>query len=112
MRRMVPWVVLASCDVLIGWMNFHAGADVQAVAAALLLAGFAFGAHGPRRAWLYVLLLFAAVPLSGAYVGAVNYHPGTVKPAPLYESIVALTFPMVGAALGAGMRLLIGGAAG
>jgi hypothetical protein len=108
MRRIVPWVVLAASATLVGWMNFHAGDDVQPVAAALLVAGFAFGAYRPRRAWLYVLLLFAAVPLSGAYADAVNYHLGQVKPAPLYESIIALAFPVVGAALGAGLRLVLG----
>lgn len=108
MRRTVPWVVLAACAAVVGWMNFHAGDDVQLVAAALLVAGFAFGAYRPRRAWVYVLLLFAAVPLSGAYADAVNYHPGQVKPAPLYESIIALVFPVVGAAFGVGLRLLAG----
>jgi hypothetical protein len=108
LRRTIPWVALLACAALVGWLNFHAADDVQPVAAVLLLAGFAFGAYRPGRAWVFVLLLFAAVPLSGAYADALNYHPGQVKPAPLYESIIALIFPVVGAAVGAGMRMLMG----
>jgi hypothetical protein len=107
-RAGAPWMVLAACDLLIGWMNVHATDDVQPVAAALLLAGFAFGAFRPRRWWLFALVLFVAVPVSGAYADAVNYHPGAVKPAPLYQSIIALVFPAAGALAGAGTRKLVG----
>jgi hypothetical protein len=100
------WALLALGASVVGWLNFHAADDVQPVAAALLVFGFGFGAHRPRRAWLFALLLFAAVPLSGAWADAVRYHPGVVEPAPLYESIVALVPALLGAYAGAGARLL------
>lgn len=108
MLAILPWVVLGGCDLLVGWMNFRAADDVQAVAVALLIGGFAFGAYRPQRWWLFAVLLFLAVPLSGAYADVVNNHPGLLKPAPLYESIIALVFPVVGALLGAGVRTLVG----
>jgi hypothetical protein len=102
--RMLAWALLALSAAVVGWLNFHATDDVQAVAAALLVFGFAFGFHRPRLAWLYALLLFAAVPLSGAWADAVGHHPGVAKPAPLYESIVALIPALLGAYAGAGAR--------
>jgi hypothetical protein len=96
--------LLALAGATVGWLNFHATDDVQAVAAALLLFAFGFGLHRPGRAWLYAVLLFAAVPLSGAWADAVSHHPGAAKPAPLYESIVALVPALLGAYAGAGLR--------
>jgi hypothetical protein len=87
--------------VVVGWLNFHATDDVQPVAAALLVFGFGFGCHRPGRAWLFALALFAAVPVSGVWADAVSYHPGLVKPAPLYESVVALIPALLGAYTGA-----------
>jgi hypothetical protein len=96
--------LLALGAAIVGWLNFHATDDVQAVAAALLLLAFGFGLHRPGRAWLFAALLFAAVPLSGAWADAVSYHPGVAKPAPLYESVVALIPALLGAYAGAGLR--------
>jgi hypothetical protein len=94
-------VLLALCAAVVGWLNFHATDDVQPVAAALLVFGFGFGASRPGRAWLYAIVLFAAVPLSGAWADAVSYHPGLVKPAPLYETVIALIPALLGAYAGA-----------
>jgi len=93
--------LLVLAAAVVGWLNFHASDDVQLVAAALLVFGFGFGVRRPGRAWLYAVILFAAVPLSGAWADAVSYHPGVAKPAPLYESIVALIPAMLGAGAGA-----------
>jgi hypothetical protein len=102
------WALLAACAAAVGWLNFHASDDVQPVAAALLVFGFGFGAHRPGRAWLAAVALFAAVPLSGVWADAASYHPGLVKPAPLYESVIALIPALLGAyagaAVGWGMR--------
>ena len=98
------WALLALGGALVAWLNYQASDDVQPVAAALLLLGFAFGAHRPGRAWLYALLLFAAVPASGAWANAMSHHPGVAEPAPLYESIVALIPALLGAYAGAGLR--------
>jgi hypothetical protein len=103
-RRTLPLALLLLCAAGVGWMNFHATDDVQPVAAALVLAGFGFGAYRPRRAWLFALLLFAAVPASGLWADAASYHPGLVRPAPLYESVIALIPALAGAYLGAGVR--------
>jgi hypothetical protein len=92
------------CAAGVGWMNLHATDDVQPVAAALILAGIGFGAYRPRWAWLFALLLFAAVPASGLWADAASYHPGQVRPAPLYESVIALIPALAGAYLGAGVR--------
>jgi hypothetical protein len=100
-KRLLRWALLGLGAAVVGWLNFHASDDVQPVAAALLLFGFGFGAHRPRMAWLFALVLFAAVPISGAWADAVSYHPGQVKPAPLYESIVALIPALLGAYGGA-----------
>ncbi|HXM57145.1 MAG TPA: hypothetical protein VOB72_17225 [Candidatus Dormibacteraeota bacterium] len=105
--RLRPWLrrlVLAVCAAIVGWLNFHASDDVQPVAAALLVFGFGFGLHRPSRAWLYAVLLFAAVPVSGAWADAVNYHPGLVKPHPLYESLVALVPALIGVYTAAAVR--------
>jgi hypothetical protein len=98
---LVRWTLLAACAAVVGWLNFHASDDVQPVAAALLVFGFVFGAHGPGRAWLAAAVLFAAVPLSGVLADAVSYHPGLIKPAPLYESVIALIPALLGAYSGA-----------
>jgi hypothetical protein len=108
-KRLRPWAILVACDVLIGWMNFHAADDVQPVAAALMLGGFGFGLYWPGRAWLYAVILFLAIPVSGAYANALNYHPGVARPAPLYESIVALIPALIGAYAGAGARWVVRG---
>jgi hypothetical protein len=107
MRRVLPWLFLLLSDLVIGWLNFHASDDVQPVAAALIVAGFGFGAYRPRLLWLYVPLLWLAVPVSGAYADVVNYHPGLVKPHPLYETLVALIPTVIGAAVGALTRWLL-----
>jgi hypothetical protein len=104
--RLLPWLLLVLCGAVIGWLNFHASDDVQPVAAALLLSGGAFGLHRPGRAWLFAALLFLAVPLSGAWADAVSYHPGPLRPHPLYESAVALIPALLGAYTGAGIRWL------
>jgi hypothetical protein len=99
--RLLRGALLALCAAVVGWLNFHATDDVQPVAAALLVFGFAFGARRPGRAWLYAIVLFLAVPVSGAWADAVSYHPGLVKPAPLYESVIALIPALLGACTGA-----------
>jgi hypothetical protein len=96
--------VLLASDVAIGWLNYHASDDVQLVALALIVAAFGFAAWRPRWAWLFVLLLWFAVPLSSIVGYANNYHPGLVKPAPLYETLVALIPTALGALFGAGAR--------
>jgi len=107
MKRFVPWTILVACDLLIGWMNFHATDDVQAVAAALLGAGFGFGLYRPRRAWLFAVLLFLAIPLSGAYAEALGYHPGVTKPEPLYQTVIALLPSLAGAYAGVAVRSML-----
>jgi hypothetical protein len=100
-KRWVPWAVLLACGLATGWMNVRATDDVQPVAAALMLAGFGFGLYRPSRAWLFAVLLFLAIPISGAYADSINFHPGLTKPAPLYESLVALVPTLIGAYAGA-----------
>jgi hypothetical protein len=107
MRRLLPWALLAISEVVIGWMNFHAADDVQPVAAALLLAGFGFGYYRPRQAWLFAGLLWLAIPISGIYADAVNYHPGQLKPAPLYTTLIALIPALLGAYGGAAARWVL-----
>ena len=107
MKRLLPWALLAASEVVIGWLNFHASDDVQPVAAALLLAGLGFGYYKPRLAWLFAGLLWLAIPISGIYAGAVNYHPGQVKPAPIYTTLIALIPALLGAYTGAGVRWLL-----
>ena len=104
MKRAVPWAVLVACDAVTGWMNFHATDDVQEVAAALFLTGCGFGLYRPGRAWLYAILLFLAIPLSGAYADSVGHHPGLVKPEPLYQSVIALIPALMGAYAGVTAR--------
>jgi hypothetical protein len=100
-KRWVPWAVLLACEGAIGWVNLRATDDVQPVAGALMLAGFGFGLYRPWRAWLFAVLLFVAIPISGAYADAINFHPGVVNPAPLYESLVAPALTLIGAYVGA-----------
>jgi hypothetical protein len=107
MKRLLPWALLAASEVVIGWMNFHASDDVQPVAAALLLAGFGFGYYKPRQAWLFAGLVWLAIPISGICADAVNYHPGQLKPAPIYTSLIALIPALLGAYIGAGARWVL-----
>lgn len=102
--RLAPLPLLVLCAAATGWLNLHATDDVQPVAALLLFAGFGFGAYRPHRAWLFAVLLFAAVPLSSLWGDAVAYHPGLARPHPLYETAVALIPALAGAYLGAGVR--------
>lgn len=104
LTKALPWLVLLLIDGALGWMNFHATDDVQAVAAGLMVAGFGFALWRPRLVWLTVPLLWLSIPISGAVADAYNYHPGLVKPAPLYETLVALIPAVLGAGLGAGAR--------
>ncbi len=106
MKRAWPVLVLP-CGLVIGWLNYHASDDVQAVAAALLAAAFGFAVWRPRAAWWVVPALWLAVPVSGAIANANHHHPGVARPAPLYETAVALIFPVLGAALGAGLRTIL-----
>jgi hypothetical protein len=105
-RRLLPWLALLAAAALVGWLDFHAGDGVQPVAGALLVLGFGFGWHRPRRAWLLAAVLFLAVPAAETARDALAYHPGAVKPAPLYESVLALVPALVGAYAGAGLRRL------
>lgn len=100
-RVAIPTLLVLILDLAIGWLNFHATDDVQPVAAVLILGGFGFALWRPRRSWLGVLLLWLAVPLSSLLTDAYNYHPGVVKPAPLYETLVALIPTAIGAVPGA-----------
>jgi len=104
MRRVTPVALLLAVDVVIGWLNYHASDDVQPVAAALIVAGFGFTFWRPRLAWLFVPALWLAIPVSSIVGYANNYHPGLVKAAPLYETLVALIPTALGAAMGAGAR--------
>jgi hypothetical protein len=100
-RPAAALVLLVLVDVVIGWLNYHASDDVQLVALALILAGFGFTYWRPRWGWLFVLLLWVAVPVSSMLGNANNYHPGGIPPAPLYETTVALLPTAIGAAAGA-----------
>jgi hypothetical protein len=105
-RRIAPWAVLAAVDLALGWGNLHASDDVQPVVALLLLAGFGFGFHSPRRSWLFALLLFAAIPASTAWAYATDY-PVYGGHHPLYEELIALIPVAVGAGAGVGARLVL-----
>ena len=102
-RRAAPLVLFVLVAVIIGWLNYHASDDVQPVAAALLLAGLGFALWRPRRWWLVIAALWVAVPISSIVGYMNNYHPGLVKPAPLYETLVALVPAGIGVAAGCGL---------
>jgi hypothetical protein len=107
LRKLVPWLLLVAVAAIVGWLNYHATDDVQLVAAALLIAGFGFSFWQPRLAWIFVLVLWLAVPISGVIADANNFHPGLVKPHPLYETLVALIPAVLGALIGVGARLAV-----
>lgn len=104
MRGLVLWVPLVTVAGLVGWLNYRATDDVQPVAAVLLLAGFGFSFWRPRLTWMFVLLLWLAVPLSGLIADANNYHPGLLKPHPIYETLIALIPTALGALIGVATR--------
>ena len=106
--RVGPWALLGIADLLLGWLNYHASDDVQPVALGLLLAGFGFALLRPRLTWLWVPLLWLAIPVSGVVADANNYHPGLVKPHPLYETLVALVPVALGALAGVGLAWAAG----
>ena len=106
--RWSAWGLLALIALLIGWLNYHATDDVQAVAAVLLLAGFGFSYWRPRLAWMFVLVLWLAIPLSSIVADANNFRPGLAAPHPLYETLIALIPASIGALLGAGARWTTG----
>jgi uncharacterized membrane protein YccC len=108
MRRLIPWTLLVLVAAVLGWLNYHASDDVQPVAAGLLLAGFGFSFWRPRLAWLFVVVLWLAIPLSGVVADANNYHPGLAKPHPLYETLVALIPTALGAIAGVAARWVAG----
>lgn len=103
-RLVVPGLVLVGCDVLVGWLNYHAADDVQVVAGALLVIAFGFAAWKPKWAWVVIPVLWFSIPVSGILADANNYHPGLVKPHPIYETLAALIPTVVGALLGLGTR--------
>jgi hypothetical protein len=105
-RRIAPWLLLVLATIVVGWLNYHATDDVQAVAAALLVFGFAFGFRQPGLAWLFAIVLFLGVPVSGEWAALTGYHAALLRPHPLYESLVALIPALVGAYAGAVTRVL------
>ncbi len=108
--RSLPWLALAPAAALVGWMDLHVSDDVQPVVGALLVLGFGFGLHRPRRAWLFALVLFLAVPVAEVARDALARQPGPARP--LYESVIALVPALLGAYAGAGLRWLAGAARG
>lgn len=108
MRRLIPWTLLVLVAAVVGWLNYHTSDDVQPVAAGLLLGGFGFSFWRPRLAWLFVVVLWLAVPLSSVVADANNYHPGLTKPHPIYETLIALIPTALGAAAGVGARWVAG----
>lgn len=88
----------------VGWLNYSATDDVQGVALALLVFSFVASLTHRARFWWPAFTLWVAVPLSGAVADALNHHPGVSRPAPLYETLLALIFPLTGALLGAVTR--------
>jgi len=98
---LVRWALLALCAVVVGWLNLHTTDDVQPVAAALLVFGFAFGVHRPARAWCSGAALFAAVPVSGAWADLAANHLSLGGAAPVLESVIALIPALLGAYTGA-----------
>jgi hypothetical protein len=108
LRRWSPWGLLTLDAAFVGWLNYQATDDVQAVAAVLLLSAFGFSYWRPRWAWLFVLVLWLAIPLSSIVADANSFHPGLVHPHPLYETLIALVPAAIGALLGAGARWTLG----
>jgi len=97
--KLAPWLLLVPIDILLGIGNVKATDDVQPVVGGLLLAAFGYGFWRPLQAWLFALLLFAAIPISSAWFG--NYgHP-------LYETLIALIPAGLGAAAGYGVRTIL-----
>src|SRR5439155_1577584 len=111
--RLGPWLrrfALVVCAAVVGWLNFHASDDVQPVAAALLVFGFGFGfgfgLRRPGRAWLYALLLFAAVPVSGAWAAAVKNRWGTSEVLIEDRGDSIVLWPLPADPIGAALHLL------
>src|ERR1700694_1194410 len=73
MRRLAPLARLVVVAAVVGWLNYHATDDVQAVAAALLIAGFGFSFWRPRLVWIFVLVLWLSRPISGVIAPAHKY---------------------------------------
>ena len=108
LRRLLPWALLVVVAAVLGWLNYHAADDVQPVAGGLIVAGFGYALWRPRLAWLFVIVLWLSIPISGVVADAGNYHPGLVKPHPLYESLVALVPAGLGALAGMAVRWGVG----
>lgn len=75
--------------------------DTGVLVAAILLSSAMIGALGPRRAWLWALLIGVPMPI----VGFLTTHQ---PPA----SAVAIVFALAGALAGAGLRKMTSHAAG
>ncbi|TMF86837.1 MAG: hypothetical protein E6I08_11420 [Chloroflexi bacterium] len=97
--KLAPWALLVPIDIVLGIGNVKATDDVQPVAAGLLVAAFGYGFWRPRQAWLFALLLFAAIPISSAWSGNAGH--------PLYETLIALIPAGLGAAAGYGVRTIL-----
>lgn len=93
-------LVLILCDGVLGWLNYHAGDDVQLVALGLLVFGFGLTFWRPRQVGMIVPLLWLAVPVSSVLGYMTNHHPGLIKPHPPYETLVALIPTVLGALAG------------
>jgi hypothetical protein len=102
---LLSWALLVVAAVVVGWLDVHATDDVQPVAAALLVFGFAFGFWRHSPALLVALVLFAAVPLGEMWAHQLRVAP----PHPLYESLVALIPALLGSLTGSGIRRLARG---
>lgn len=95
----LPWLLLVPIDTLLAIGNVKATDDVQPVAAGLLVAAFGYGFFKPGLAWLFALMLFAAIPISSAWSGNDGH--------PLYETLIALIPAGLGAAAGYGVRTIL-----
>jgi hypothetical protein len=99
---------LALLTAALGWLNYRATDDVQPVAAGLLVAGFGFSFWHPRLTWLFIAVLWLAIPVSGLVADANNVQHGLAKPHPLYETLVALIPAALGGIAGAATRWVVG----
>jgi hypothetical protein len=87
------------------WVNLNT-VEVQPAAGSLLVLAMLFGAITPKASWAWALFFAAAIPLSIAWAGAVHYP--MAYPAPrLYETAIALVPAGIGAAVGAGLGLVL-----
>lgn len=95
------WCVLSlGAGLLTGWIDFHATEVLPAIVCVLLFGGL-LGLGRPGKAWLWALILAAALPLFYLVSMGLGFSPADGPQPGIYALFIVVIPAMIGAYCGA-----------